>query len=142
MTPDEQAIHNILAQYEACWNRSDSRAISALFAEDANFIHIYGGQLDGRSDIEASHRIIFDTIYKNSRAALTVRRIRFLRPDIAVAFTGGRVAFQENGEAREIDSRPTMIVAKEDGAWQVVAFQNTRVSEIPAAAHAAAAIAT
>jgi hypothetical protein len=52
------------------------------------------------------------------------------------------VQFKEGNEAREIESRPTLIMVKEQGKWQIVAFQNTRISEVPAAAQAAASLAT
>jgi len=43
MTTDEAAIQAILQQFETAWNAYDSVSLAALFAEDANFIHIFGG---------------------------------------------------------------------------------------------------
>jgi uncharacterized protein (TIGR02246 family) len=142
MTNDEGAIQDILKQLETAWNAADSVNFAAAFAEDANFIQIFGGQLDGRSAIEAAHRHIFDTIYKGSRAHFALRSIRFVRPDVAIAFARAQVNFNEGKEAREIETRPTLIVAKQESAWQIVAFQNTRISEVPMAAQAAARLAT
>ncbi|HSB13526.1 MAG TPA: SgcJ/EcaC family oxidoreductase [Bryobacteraceae bacterium] len=142
MTADEGAIQDILKQFEAAWNRYDSVGIGALFAEDANFIHIFGGQLDGRTAIEAAHRVIFNTIYRGSHASFPLRSIRFLRPDVAVVFARAHVQFKEGDEAREIETRPTLVVVKEQAKWQVVAFQNTKISEVPTAAQAAARLAT
>ena len=142
MTPDEQSIHNILSQLENAWNAGDSQSFAACFAEDATFIHIFGGQLDGRPAIEASHRVIFDTIYKGSHASFTARGIRFIRPDVAMLLAQARVEYKEGGEPRTLDTRPTLLVVKEKGIWQIVALQNTKVSEIPAAAQAAARLAT
>ena len=59
MTTDEGATQAILQQFETAWNAYDSVSIAALFADDANFIHIFGGQLDGRTAIEAAHRLSF-----------------------------------------------------------------------------------
>jgi uncharacterized protein (TIGR02246 family) len=142
MTSDEGAIQEILRQLETAWNAADSGSFAAAFAEDANFIQIFGGQLDGRAAIEASHRHIFDTIYKDSHASFQLRNIRFVRPDVAIVFARARVNFQEGKEAREIDTRPTLIVAKQGQAWHIVAFQNTKISEVPTAAQAAARLAT
>jgi uncharacterized protein (TIGR02246 family) len=139
---DEQAMRDIAVQLEAAWNASDSRAFAAPFAEDANFIHIFGGQLDGRSAIEASHRHIFDTIYKGSSATFSVSSVRFVRPDVAIVFLRAQVTLPEGREPREVNARPTLVVVKGDGRWQIVAFQNTRVSEMPAAAQAAKGLAT
>src|SRR5215831_18728348 len=119
---DEQVIQEILQQIERAWNHYDSVSLAAVFAEDANFIHIFGGQLDGRAAIEAAHQVIFDTLYKGSHAGFMLRSIRFLRPDVAVAFCRAQVKFTQNNEPREIETRPTLIVVKEQQKWQIVTF--------------------
>ena len=86
--------------------------------------------------------MIFDTIYKGSHAAFMSRSIRFVRPDVAVVFARTQLKFRENNEPREIETRPTLIVVKEQEKWQIVTFQNTRISKVPAAAQAAAQLAT
>ena len=113
-------------------------SLAALFAEDANFIQIFGGQLDGRTAIEATHRAIFNTIYSDSEASFMLRSIRFLRPEVAVVFARAHVQFKEGNEMREMETRPTLIVVKEQANWQIVAFQNTKISGVPTAAQAAA----
>jgi uncharacterized protein (TIGR02246 family) len=142
MKSDEQSIHEILKQLEAAWNASDSRRWTSFFASDATFIHIYGGQLDGQDAIEGSHRVIFDTIYKGSRLSIESPSIRFVRPDVAVVFTQMHVALAQGGPPPDLDTRPTMIMVKELGKWQIAVLQNTRISEVPAAAQAAARLAT
>jgi uncharacterized protein (TIGR02246 family) len=142
MTANEQVIPGILQQLETAWNRYDSVSFAAAFAEDANFIHIFGGQFDGQPAIEGAHRHIFETIYRDSHASFVLRNIRFLRPDVAVVFARCRVNFKEGKETREIETRPTLIVVKEHDKWQIVAFQNTKISEVPAAAQAAARLAS
>ena len=125
---DEEAIQAILQQFETAWNVYDSVSLAALFAEDANFIHIFGGQIDGRTAIEAGHRVIFNTIYKGSHASFMLRSIRFVRPDVAVVFARAHLRFKEDNEMRETETRPTLIVVKEQAKWQIVAFQNTKIS--------------
>ena len=142
MTTDEGAIQDILRQLEIAWNTCDSVSFAAPFVEDANFIQIFGGQLDGRTAVEASHRYIFDTIYKGSHADFTLRNIRFLRPDVAVVFTRAHVKYYEGDETHEMDARPTFIVVKEQEKWRIVAFQNTKMSEMPSAAQAASRLAS
>lgn len=142
MTADEQVIREILQQLETAWNGYDSAGFASVFTEDANFIQIFGGQLDGRPAIEAAHRHIFETIYRGSQASFVLRSMRFLRPDVAVVFARAHVKFKEGSESREIETRPTLILVKEQEKWQIVAFQNTKISEVPAAAQAAARLAT
>ncbi len=142
MTADEQALHDILKQLEMAWNGSDSKRWTSFFARDATFIHIFGGQLDGHAAIEGAHRTIFDTIYKGSRLTIVLRNIRFVRPDVAIVFAQMHLALAPGAPVPEIETRPTLIVVKEEGRWQIVALQNTRISDVPAAAQAAARLAT
>ena len=124
------------------WNAGDSEAFAAPFAEDATFIQIYGGQLDGRRAIEASHRHIFDTIYKGSQASFTLRSVRVVRADVAIVFSRAHLKYFEGSEMREMDARPMLIMAKEQGGWQIVTLQNTRIWEMPVAAQAASRLAS
>ena len=133
MTTDEQALSQIVAKLEEAWNAGDSAAFTSYFTDDATFIHIFGGQLDGRTAIQAIHRQIFDTIYKGSRNHFTLQRIRFLRPDVAMVFVHAHLKFNDCGQPRKILARPTLVVVKENGRWQAAAFQNTWISEPPAA---------
>ncbi len=131
---DTQAIQSILTRLESAWNVYDSASFAAEFVEDAIFIHVFGGQLDGRDAITASHRRIFDTIYKGSRVSMKLEDVRFVRPDVAIALTSSRLEFPGRDDAPHVEARPTMIVAKEQGDWRIVAFQNTKISELPAGA--------
>ena len=133
MTSEERALHGIVYQLEAAWNAADSASFAALFAEDADFIHILGGYYTGRAAIEAGHRMIFGTIYKGSTVRYSVEKIRFLRPDVAIIFLRQFLQFQEGGAATELEARPTIIAEKVDGSWRIAAMQNTRITEVGAA---------
>jgi len=65
-----------------------------------------------------------------------------VRPDVAVVFARAHVTFSEGNETREIETRPTLIVVKEQAKWQIVTLQNTKISEVPTAAQDAARLAT
>src|SRR5512142_251961 len=117
MTTDEQVMQGMLQQLETTWNRYDSIGFAAAFAEDATFIHIFGGQLDGRAAIETAHRHIFETIYRGSHASFVLRTIRFLRADFGGGLARAEVKFKEGNEAREIEARPTLIVVKDHNKW-------------------------
>ena len=129
MTGEERALHGMVYQMEAAWNAADSASFAALFAEDADFIHILGGYYTGRAAIEAGHRMIFGTIYKGSTVRFSVEKIRFLRPDVAVVFLRQFLQFHEGGAPSELEARPTIIAEKADGLWRIVTLQNTRITE-------------
>ena len=131
MTPDEQALHDLTRQMQDAWNAADAAGFVAHFVEDCTFIHIYGGQIDGRGAVEEAHRAIFNGVYRGSRNQYTVRSVRFLRPDVAIVLIEARLQFQENGQPREITARPTLIAVKQASRWMLDMFQNTRISEMP-----------
>lgn len=107
-TTAEQAIHDIVKRLEVSWNANDSQGFAASFVEDANFIHIVGGQLDRQAGIEVAHRHIFVTIYRGSHANFGIRTIRFLRPDVAVVFARAHVKFREGNESARNRNPPNV----------------------------------
>lgn len=129
MTTEERALHGMVYQMEAAWNAADAVAFAALFTLDADFIHILGGYYTGRDGIEAGHRMIFGTVYKGSAVRYSVEKIKFLRPDLAMVFLRQFLQIPEDGSVREVEARPTLTVEKVDGHWQIVALQNTRITE-------------
>jgi uncharacterized protein (TIGR02246 family) len=82
MTADEQVIGGILQQLETAWNRYDSVAFAASFAEDANFIHIFGGQLDGRTAIAAAQPAL--QLSGETGTALNRMTRQWIRANIAI----------------------------------------------------------
>ena len=81
-------------------------------------------------------------MYKGSRLSIESRSIRFVRPDVAVVFAQMHLALLQGAPMPDFDTRPTMVMVKERAKWHIVALQNTRISEVPAAAQAAARLAT
>jgi len=131
MTADEQSIRDILNRFEVSWNAGDSEALTEEFAPDADFIHIFGGQLEGHAAIEAAHRQIFQTVYKGSHVKLTLLKIRMDKPEVAIVLTRAHLDFFDGEARRQLDTRPTFVVVKGSGRWKIVIFQNTRISDVP-----------
>jgi uncharacterized protein (TIGR02246 family) len=125
----ENELRAIVAHLEDSWNRSDATSFSNAFAEDADFVHILGGYYNGRDQVEAGHRIIFDTIYKNSVVKWDVVKIRPLGADAAVVLTFSTLEFQQGPNKATLSTRPTITAERRDGKWQIAAFQNTLVKD-------------
>lgn len=130
MTNEERALHKLVYQLESSWNAGDGEAFAALFADDADVIHILGGYYTGQEAIRAGHRMIFGTIYKGSTSHYRVEKIKFLRPDIAIVFLRQHLELGEDAPVDELDARPTIVAEKVDDKWRIVALQNTRISEV------------
>ena len=108
---DEAAIRANVKQLETGWNTKSGAVFAKPFAEDADYVVINGMYFKGRSAIETAHQQIFDTIFKETKLTLTVRQIRFLRPDVAVAHVNGH----RDGPTKELveDAMLTFVMTKE-----------------------------
>ena len=125
---DEQVLRDLVAKLETAWNAGDSLAWTALFAEDADFIHILGGHFHGQTSIERGHRAIFDTIYKGSTNKFTIEKIRPVGSDVAIVFVFAELKVVTPGLPPMLNARPTMIAQRMDDGWKIVTFQNTIVT--------------
>lgn len=122
---DEAALRETVKQLETGWNTKSGALFARAFAEDADYVVINGRYIKGRPTIESAHQRIFDTIFKDTTVILTVKQIRFLRPDVAVVHVSG----QHKGPTKELmqNAMLTLVMTKEKESWTIAAFQNTPV---------------
>jgi uncharacterized protein (TIGR02246 family) len=135
---DERSIRTLMAEMDNAWNRGDAKAWSKPFAKDADFVNILGSVFEGRSAIERRHAEILATIFHGSRVTGEVRRVLFLKPDVAIVDVNielvGYSRLPPGVQAREdsaLRTRYKHIMSKGSGEWQIVASQNTDVKPLP-----------
>ena len=138
----DRALRALVARCEAAWNAGDARAWAANMAEDVYLTSVLGDRYHGRDLLESGHRYVFDTIYKDSKIALTVEAIRFVRPDVALVHLHQRLMSRlppgaaastarqrlMSDEMHETQARASLLVVKDGGSWQVLSFQNTGIA--------------
>lgn len=124
---DEAAIRQIVQRVQDAWNAHDAKAFAAPFAQDADYVVVNGMYIKGREAIEQGHRQIFSTIYKDSRNAATVKGVRFLRPDVAVAHVEWNLEWRVGSETKRSRAMNTMVMTKDGGKWSIAAFHNTPI---------------
>jgi uncharacterized protein (TIGR02246 family) len=124
---DVAAIIALYQQLMDGWNKGSGEAFAAVFAEDGEQVAFDGTHFQGRQEIGAFHRQLFNTVLKGTRLVGKVRHVRFLTPEVAVAHAiGGTVMPSEADIAPERNSVLTLVVVKRDGEWRVAALHNTR----------------
>ncbi len=129
MSKDEAAIRANVEQMAKGWNMKSGAEFAKPFAEDADYVVVNGAHIKGRAANAAGHQQIFDTIYKDSRNAWTIKQIRFVRPDVAVVHVEWNLSFKVNGEEQKGHALSTMVMTKEKGKWSIAAFQNTAIQQ-------------
>ena len=123
---DRSAIEAIVRELEAAWNAMDPEAFSRPFAEDADFVNIVGEHHRGRPAIVAGHRTIFRDFYADSTTELALMAVRPLRPDVALVHVHSKLDAPKGPLAGRNTAVFSMVLTKERGSWEIVAFHNTR----------------
>ena len=135
---DEAAVRAVVAEETAAWNVGDAKAYAAHFAEDGGFTNILGEVVFGKEAFEARHAAIFRTVFKGSRLQQTVRRLRFVAPDVAIVdvdtevrgFAGlppGVKPFPDG----TLRTRLLQVLVKRDGEWRIEAYHNVDAKVVP-----------
>src|ERR1700688_4375271 len=82
---DTAAINAVLTdRFVAGWNDHDAHVFASAFAEDADFTNDRGVSAVGRYLIEQLHAQVFQKMFSKSHLSVEVKKIRFLKPDVAV----------------------------------------------------------
>ncbi|HEY2897205.1 MAG TPA: SgcJ/EcaC family oxidoreductase [Gemmatimonadaceae bacterium] len=140
-THDAEAdIRMLIADQAAAWNRHDAKAWASPFQPSAEFINILGTPFSGKPAIEGITSRIFATIFKDSRDSVSVRKIVWVNPELAIVHyehaVSGYTALPPGIQPSEMDDqgkgvlRTLMVyVLQRDaqGKWMIINGQNTAI---------------
>jgi uncharacterized protein (TIGR02246 family) len=125
---DEEAVRGLPRAFCAAWAKHDGHELSAIMAEDVDFVTVRGVWLKGRSNFEKYHSRLLTGRFRDATNTPLEIRVRFLRPDEAVIHWSWVI---EGEKASDGSSRPkrfglmTMVAKKADKDWKVIVAQNT-----------------
>lgn len=135
---DSVRIHAIVADLDSAWARGDAALWASHYEPEAEFINILGALFPDVESMQARHREIFQGVFKGSRHHSTLRRLRFLEDDVAIADIDVEVTGfsslppgsrpTEDGMLR---TRMRHVLTRKDGVWRIAASQNTAVAPRP-----------
>jgi len=125
---DKSAIEAVVARLMA-WNQHDAHALAALFAEDADFTNWRGTHARGRKAVEVLRAPLFTSaVFKDSHQTCQLRRVRFLKPDIAITDVDWEMTGARNPEGEARSPRNGLLdwaMVKTDGHWLIAVMHNT-----------------
>jgi uncharacterized protein (TIGR02246 family) len=135
--PDGARLRAIVAAQVAAWNVGDAKAFSAPFADDGSFTNIRGTVFYGHQAFEDRHVEIFSTFFKGSKLAMSVSRVRFVRPDVAIADIateisnlGGKTSPRVKPTADgRILTRLQEVFVKTGDEWRIASYHNVDVKQ-------------
>jgi uncharacterized protein (TIGR02246 family) len=117
------------------WNRADGAAYGENYWPDAELVNPSGEIVDGRAAIAQEHVDLWAGIFKGSRMAAKVRRVRRLDPNhIIVDFDTELSSVRElppgsqNQGNNVLRTHLKHILEKRNGHWKVLSAQNTFIA--------------
>jgi uncharacterized protein (TIGR02246 family) len=130
LTEDEVAARNTMDGVIAAWAKNDADAFAALYTEDATIVTVEGLYCKGREPIRGLMTMLYAGPFKGSKALNELEDIRFISDDVAVAVSWNAILLGGLTDLPpEENRRATWVLSKQDGQWQVAAFQNVFVTE-------------
>jgi len=122
-------VAGIVQAMQDAWNAADGQGFTAPFAHDADFVNVMGMHVRGRDEIQRGHEFILKGPYAGSVNRYELESVRLLRPDVALAHVHAMLQIPAGPMAGDHRARYSMVLTREDGRWQIAAFQNTFISE-------------
>jgi len=103
----EAAIRKIVAEQVTAWNAGDGAAYAKHLAPEAAFTNLFGMVMYGAPAFAKRHSEILSTFYKGTTKHHSIRRIRFVTPEVAIV--------DIDNEVRGVKSMPAGIFVPPDG---------------------------
>jgi uncharacterized protein (TIGR02246 family) len=105
------------------WNERDCQGFGDGFAEDADFVNIFGMVFSGQEEIEARHVQIMQTFLKATKLQMVDTKLREVRPGVVVAL----IHWSLEGHPKIGQGVFTQLFVQGDSGWEIAAAQNTLV---------------
>ena len=118
VSEDEEAIRQLMQRFATAWNRGDAKAIAELWEVEGVYTLTSGGVVSGRDTLEKRFAEALGGKDKGSRRQISVKRIRFVRPDVAVVDG----AFEVTGGSIPRKSGYTFVASKEEALWHIAVW--------------------
>jgi uncharacterized protein (TIGR02246 family) len=115
------AVGQLLGEIAEAWNAGDARAYAARYCPDGTFTNTDGTLDLGRDEVVHTAEGAFQGVLAGTKLSPTVRKIRLVRPDVAVVDLDTRVSGMPGGEVR---ISQMLVLVEEDDRWWITAQHN------------------
>lgn len=122
-----EAIDQLLREIAEAWDAGDARAYAARYCREGTFTNTNGTIDAGRDEVVRTAEEAFQGVLAGTKVSLAVRKLRLIRPDVAVADLDTRVSGMQaggNGPVGEVRISQMLVLVKEDDRWWITAQHN------------------
>ena len=136
-TASQAAIRAVVADQVAAWDSGDGAGYARHVAPDVSFTNLFGMVMYGAPAFVERHTQILAGFYKGTTKRHSIRRIRFVTPDVAIV--------DIDNEVRGVTTMPAGIAVLADGVirtqlmevfsrrrgrWWIEAYHNVDVKTV------------
>jgi uncharacterized protein (TIGR02246 family) len=119
------AVGQLLGEIAEAWNAGDARAYGARYCPEGTFTNTDGTLDLGRDEVVRTAGEAFQGVLAGTRLSPAVRKVRLVRPDVAVVDLDTRVSGMPGGEVR---ISQMLVLVEEDDRWWITAQHNVMQS--------------
>jgi uncharacterized protein (TIGR02246 family) len=128
---DEASVRAVIVKMTDDFNKHDTKALSQVYAPDADYVNVAGQSAKGPADIEKFLVAAHSTRLKEANIKTLNLTVRFIRPDVALVrethVTSGFLG-PDGTKVPPYQETSLRVLEKENGVWLLTAAQNTTVA--------------
>ena len=117
-----------MAHFTGAWNHSEGKGSGDYYAQDADFVNIFGTAFSGKQEIEARHVKIHETFLKGSIFEVVETKIREAKPEVVIAQVYWNVTNIQKPGGETMKGIFTHTFVKNNSSWEIASTQNTLIS--------------
>lgn len=125
---DRNAIDKIVEHFTHAWNDCEGKGLGDYYAQDADFVNIFGTAFAGKQEIEDRHVKILGTFLKGSIFEVIEAKVREAKPEVVIAQVYWKVTNIQKPRAETMKGILTHTFVKNKGIWEITSTQNTLIS--------------
>jgi uncharacterized protein (TIGR02246 family) len=131
---DSAAITKLFTDFNDAFNNHDAHAAAMLFIDDADFITIQAATTHGSAEIEKHLAPLFAGRLKTAHRDVSLRGIRFLRPDTATVDSDFEMSGLVGPNGAAVPPAKGLydwIVMKQNGRWLIAVWHESNLPAPP-----------
>lgn len=125
VSTDELSVRDVIARWDAAWNRHDPEGLTALHHVDAETVNRFGRYQRGQQEHRTQFQWLHSGPFGGSQSPKQrVVGMRFIRPDVALVHTTWGTPELDLGGGERVppeDMVVTYVITKEADRWGIAA---------------------
>jgi uncharacterized protein (TIGR02246 family) len=129
---DEDSVRAVIEATTAAFNAHDADAWARLCTADAQLVTVLGELMNGVAEIRKGLTTLFEGRNRNARVTTLDIRIRFARPDVALAYVTNELSGVVADDGRDVPPQREIslrVFVRDNGGWRMTAFHNTSLRQ-------------